>query len=184
MGIAVQASSLTGRMRLRFGVIGNAIIYVRPQIKGNFSVRSLRLLNSQRANWVSCVALNSMMNRREFQKFLDRDKHCWHCGSTGDDLVPQHRANRGAGGASKISKLNQPSNIIVMCAQANFLMEHDAAFAERARLFGWKISRYDDPALQVCYDLPRGVYCILGNDFSRVEIHNYGKGERWESQNF
>lgn len=173
MGTAVQASSLTEVTRLRFGVIGNAIIYVRPQIKGNFLVRSLRLLNSQRANWVSCVALNSMMNRREFQKFLDRDKHCWHCGSTGDDLVPQHRANRGAGGASKISKLNQPSNLLVFCSRANFELEHSAEFAERGRLFGWKLSRYADPTQEPVYDAFTGVWCILTNDFARVELHNY-----------
>ena len=116
------------------------------------------------------------MNRATFAKYLDRDKQCWHCGSDGDDLIPHHRANRGHGGAGKQSILNQPSNIILMCSQANFLMEHDAEFAARARLFGWKISRYAEPTEEVCYDLWRGVYCYLGNDFARVEVHNYGKG--------
>jgi hypothetical protein len=116
------------------------------------------------------------MNRREFEQFLARDKHCLHCGSTGDDLVPQHRANRGFGGASKGSKLNRPSNLIVFCAEANQLIESDAEWAARARLFGWKLSRWDDPSTRPVYDLPNAIYCILGDDFSRIELHNYGKG--------
>ena len=180
MGIVGHLLRLTALTRFSYGVIGREIISVRPSKRESFLVPLQQLWSSQRANWVSCVALNSMMtmNRREFNKFLERDKQCWHCGSTADDLIPHHRANRGSGGASKISKLNKPSNIIVMCGQANYLMEHDAEFADWARMFGWKISRYDDPALQVCYDLPRGVYCYLGDDFARVEVHNYGKREK------
>jgi hypothetical protein len=26
------------------------------------------------------------------------------------------------------------------------------------------------------WDGPKQVYCILGDDFSRIELHNYGKG--------
>ena len=114
------------------------------------------------------------MNRATFAKYLERDRVCWHCGSDGDDLIPHHRANRGHGGAGKQSILNSPSNIILMCSEANFLMEHDAEFAARARLFGWKISRYADPLSEAVYDLSKGVYCILTNDFARVELHNYG----------
>lgn len=131
------------------------------------------LWSSQRANWVSLVALNSMMNRREFQKYLDRDKHCWHCGSTGDDLIPQHRANRGHGGASKLSDLNKPSNLIVLCSQANYELENNAKFAERGRLFGWKISRYADATQEPVFDAWKGVWCILTNDYERIELHNY-----------
>lgn len=167
---------LTVQMRLRFGVIGNAIICVRPTIKGSFLAVLPPLLNSQRANWVSRVALNSMMtmNKKAFAKLLNRDGHCWHCGSTGDNLIPQHRANRGHGGASKISKLNQPSNLIVLCSDANFMLENLADFAERGRLFGWKISRYADPATEPVYDAWKGVWCILTNDYERIELHNYG----------
>ena len=116
------------------------------------------------------------MNRRDFDKLIARDRHCLHCGATDDTLVPQHRAGRGFGGASKDSKFNRPSNLIVFCSLANFLIEHDADWAAKARLFGWKLSRWADPAVEPVYDLPNAVYCILGDDWSRVELHNFGKG--------
>jgi len=116
------------------------------------------------------------MNRREFDKLLARDKHCLHCGKTDDTLIPQHRANRGFGGAGPKSVLNLPSNLIVFCAEANGLIESDAVWADRARLFGWKLSRWVDPSVTPVYDLPNMIYVILGDDFSRFELHNYGKG--------
>jgi hypothetical protein len=116
------------------------------------------------------------MNRREFDKLLARDKHCLHCGKTDDTLIPQHRANRGFGGAGRKSVLNLPSNLIVFCAEANYLIESDAVWADRARLFGWKLSRWADPSVTPVYDLPNMIYCILGDDYSRVELHNFGKG--------
>ncbi len=117
------------------------------------------------------------MKPKEFLRLLERDGgRCWHCGSSGDDLIPQHRANRGFGGASTGSKFNKPSNLIVMCSRANFLMEFDADFAARARLFGWKLSRWADPTVVPVWDGPKQVYCILGDDYSRIELHNYGKG--------
>jgi hypothetical protein len=116
------------------------------------------------------------MNRREFDKLLARDKHCLHCGKTDDTLIPQHRANRGFGGAGRKSVLNLPSNLIVFCAEANGLIESDAVWADRARLFGWKLSRWADPSTTPVYDLPNAVYCIIGDDWSRVELHNFGKG--------
>jgi hypothetical protein len=116
------------------------------------------------------------MNRKEFDKLLARDKHCLHCGRIDDTLIPQHRANRGFGGAGKKSVLNRASNLIVFCAEANSLIESDAVWADRARLFGWKLSRWADPSTTPVYDLPNAVYCILGDDFSRVELHNFGKG--------
>jgi hypothetical protein len=117
-----------------------------------------------------------MMNRREFDKLLARDKHCLHCGKTDDTLIPQHRANRGFGGAGRKSTLNNASNLIVFCAEANGLIESDAVWADRARLFGWKLSRWADPTATPVYDLPNAVYCIIGDDWSRVELHNFGKG--------
>jgi hypothetical protein len=116
------------------------------------------------------------MNRREFDKLLARDKHCLHCGKTDDTLIPQHRANRGFGGAGRKSTLNNASNLIVFCAEANQLIESDAVWADRARSFGWKLSRWADPSTTPVYDLPNMIYVILGDDFSRFELHNYGKG--------
>jgi hypothetical protein len=116
------------------------------------------------------------MNRRDFEKLLARDKHCLHCGRVDDTLIPQHRANRGFGGAGKDSVLNRPSNLIVFCAEANTLIESNADWADRARLFGWKLSRWADPSTIPVYDLPNTVWVILGDDFSRFELHNFNKG--------
>jgi hypothetical protein len=82
------------------------------------------------------------MNRKQFQKYLDRDKACPCCGKTGDELIPQHRQNRGMGG----SKLrNNPANIIVFCSIGNGLMESNSTFASLARDYGWKLTAGQDP---------------------------------------
>jgi hypothetical protein len=82
------------------------------------------------------------MNKKEFQKYLDRDTACPHCGTTGPELVPQHRANRGMGG-SKVR--DRPSNIIVICSFANGLMESSPHFAALAKSKGWKLLAHEDP---------------------------------------
>ena len=106
------------------------------------------------------------MKRKEFQRFLDRDGHCPHCGRTDDTLVPNHRANRGVGGFKAGDK---PANIVVLCSRANGLIEADAQEAETARRFGWKISRYDDPANVPVYDAVTGRWWFLDNDYGRSE---------------
>ena len=57
------------------------------------------------------------MNGREFAKYLARDLHC-PCGCQGaeDTYVPQHRRGRQMGGSTE---RHTPSNIIVMCSEAN-----------------------------------------------------------------
>ena len=82
------------------------------------------------------------MNKKQFQNYLDRDVACPHCGTTGPELIPQHRANRGMGG----SKLrDRPSNIIVFCSYGNGLMESSSGFAALARTLGWKLMAHEDP---------------------------------------
>lgn len=104
------------------------------------------------------------MNRAQFQRFIDRDQHCPHCGTTDDTLVPQHRANRGHGG---YKAGNQPANIIVLCSRMNGLIESDPEAAEVARLHGWKIGRYQDPLTTPVHDLPNGTAWILDNNYGR-----------------
>jgi hypothetical protein len=104
------------------------------------------------------------MNRQQFQKFLDRDAHCPHCGKTDETLVPNHRANRGFGG-SKAG--NQPANIIVLCSTANGLIESDPVWAETARDYGWKLRRYEDPAEAPFYDVVHGDWFLLDNNYGR-----------------
>ena len=109
------------------------------------------------------------MTPKEFQKYLARDGHCWHCGSTDDDLIPHHRKNRQMG--SKNSSANKDSNVIVMC-QFNFLMEADAVSAARARHYGWKLESYEDPETKPVYDAYVGEWYLLKNGFRRVEFDN------------
>jgi len=107
------------------------------------------------------------MKRKEFQKFLDRDKHCPHCGTTDDTLVPQHRANRGMGG---FKEGDQPANILVLCSLANGLIESNAKDAETARRFGWKIGRYMDPTTAPYYDAVTGIWWLLDNAYGRGRV--------------
>ena len=83
------------------------------------------------------------MNKKEFQKYRDRDKACPHCGTDGPELVPQHRQNRGMGGSKE---RNRPSNIIAFCSIGNGLMESSSGLASLARSYGWKLYVHQDPA--------------------------------------
>jgi hypothetical protein len=105
------------------------------------------------------------MTPKEFQKYLARDKRCWHCGME-EDLIPHHRLNRGAGG--KNSKANQSSNIIVMCARINDLMESNGAWAAIARERGWKISSWQEPEEVPVFDFCSGKFYKINNSFRRA----------------
>jgi hypothetical protein len=108
------------------------------------------------------------MNKKAFDKFLERDKCCSHCGTTDDTLIPQHRANRGMGGSRA---LDRPSNIIVLCSAANFMLESNARFAEMGRLFGWKLERHQVPEFTPVY-MGDG-WWLLDNDFNRTPVPNH-----------
>jgi hypothetical protein len=82
------------------------------------------------------------MTKKEFQKYLDRDRACPHCGTNGPELIPQHRLNRGMGGSKE---RHRPSNIIAFCSIGNGLMESSAGFAAMARVMGWKLYAHQDP---------------------------------------
>jgi hypothetical protein len=104
------------------------------------------------------------MNKKQFQKFLNRDKHCYHCGSAGEDLIPQHRANRGMGG----SKLRErPSNVVAFCSLTNGLIESDAQMAQDARWFGWKLETWEDPLETPIYDRSTGYWYLLDDSYGR-----------------
>ena len=105
------------------------------------------------------------MNRKEFARYLERDRHCLHCGSTGDDLVPQHRANRGHGG---YKAGNAPSNIIVLCSLYNGLIESNAILAAEARENGWKLQRHEDPGQVPVYDVVNEAYWLLDNNYAHT----------------
>ena len=81
------------------------------------------------------------MKAAEVKKLRVRDEWCWHCGATAN-LVPHHRANRGAGGSKVLDNLQ---NVILVCASFNGEMESDPAVAAWARDLGLKLSRYSSP---------------------------------------
>lgn len=104
------------------------------------------------------------MTKKEFQKFLDRDGGCVHCGDT-ETAVPNHRANRGMGGSRKRAV---PSNVVVLCAAMNGLIESSAEYAEIARSNGWKLSASDNPESSPYYDLQAGRWFLADNFYSRI----------------
>lgn len=101
------------------------------------------------------------MTPKQFQRYLDRDQICYHCGAT-EGLVPHHRANRGMGG-SKARHI--PSNIIVVCSQINGLMESDAVIAEQAYEYGWKLYSWEDPREVAVYNAFTGFWVKLDDNF-------------------
>lgn len=106
------------------------------------------------------------MTPKQFQKYLDRDRHCLHCGAT-EALAPNHRANRGHGG-SKSAEV--ASNVVILCSLFNGLIESDAKAAGMAKRFGWKISRYDNPKEMPVYDVVVGEWFFLNDDFTRERL--------------
>lgn len=104
------------------------------------------------------------MTKKEFDKYLARDLHCYHCGLIDDTLVPQHRLGRGMGGKNK--QANQVSNIIVFCSEANGLIESSSLLANMARTYGWKLRAGQEPANTPIYDC--GKWYLLTEDFRRI----------------
>jgi hypothetical protein len=104
------------------------------------------------------------MTPKEFAKYLTRDVGCYHCGITDDTLIPQHRANRGAGG----SKLrDKPANIIVFCSAANGLLESDAALATQGRAYNWKLYSWQNPELEPVYETHTDSWWLIDNNYKR-----------------
>jgi len=107
------------------------------------------------------------MNKKEFDKFLQRDKYCLHCGVQDDTLVPQHRRNRGMGGSVSRSK---PSNVIVVCSLSNGLFEASEAHSVTAQAYGWKLRAGESPEWAPVYDAYAGVWYVLDDEYGRIEV--------------
>lgn len=108
------------------------------------------------------------MNYKDFKPILERDGgRCYHCGLTGDTLVPQHRAGRGMGGTSK---KDNPANLIAFCSIANGMIEANSEWAENARAFGWKIHRWQDPEQVAVKELWSGLSWLLAADGTRTLV--------------
>ena len=69
-------------------------------------------------------------------------------------------------GGSKV--LDRPANIIVLCSEVNGLIESDAGWAARAREYGWKLSRWQEPENEPFYDLATGTWNLINNTYGRT----------------
>lgn len=108
-----------------------------------------------------------MMNKKTFQKLLDRDKACLHCGLVDDTLILNHRGNRGMGG---FKAANNPANLIVLCSAMNLKIESNAVYANLALDYGWKISKHADPLIQPVYSVVDGEWWLLDDEFGRKVV--------------
>jgi len=93
----------------------------------------------------------------------DGDVCAWS-GVETDTLVPHHRANRGAGGFKAGDRL---SNLVLVDAIANGRFEHD--LQHKAKLLGFKISRYADPESIPLFHKAWG-WVLLKDDGSVVRL--------------
>jgi hypothetical protein len=104
---------------------------------------------------------------KEFQKLIDRDGGgCLCCGET-EAIAPNHRSNRGMGGARKDSYLNKPSNLVTLCSLTNGAIESNAVEAARAIKYGWKVSKYTDPKTVPVFDAKLGRWYLLDDSHGR-----------------
>ena len=97
------------------------------------------------------------MNKKQFQKYLDRDGGCVHCGDV-ETAVPHHRLNRGMGGSKE---RDVPSNIICLCSVMNGLIESSSEAAQTARDYGWKLVNGQDPILTPFFHAVQGEWLVL-----------------------
>lgn len=104
------------------------------------------------------------MNPKAFQKFLDRDLGCAHCGIIDDTLIPNHRQNRGFGGSKE---RNKPSNIVVLCSAFNGLIEANADAAALAQAHGIKLMSWQDPESEPIYYAAESAWYLLDNQGNR-----------------
>ena len=104
------------------------------------------------------------MKNSDLQKLRNRDQWCWHCARE-DNLVPHHRANRGAGGSKILDGLQ---NLILVCAEYNGAMESNAKVAALARDYGHKLSRYQSPTAP-CFDVWSRKWYVLDEKGSKFE---------------
>ena len=107
------------------------------------------------------------MTEKEFKKYLARDGHCYHCGTTDETLIPQHRRNRGMGGAKSRSNA---SNVIVLCSLFNGAIEASTEASMTAQKYGWKLRQGQEPQDTPVFDSWNGTWYLLGDDFQKKEI--------------
>lgn len=110
------------------------------------------------------------MKPKDFEKLLERDGYCLHCGET-EAIAPNHRINRGMGGSKK---LNNWANLLILCSLLNGQIEADHRWARVATKYGWKLKPWDDPLTAPVFDAITGVWYLLDNELGR-KVWNEGK---------
>jgi len=104
------------------------------------------------------------MNKKEFDRLLDRDSYCLHCGER-EAVAPNHRANRGMGGSKE---RDVPSNLMVLCSRFNGEIESNVHASVVARTYGWKLNTWADPKKEPIFDAISGVWYLLDDDYGRI----------------
>ena len=105
------------------------------------------------------------MNKKLLDALRARDGDvCAWSGVETETLVPHHRANRGAGGFKGADRL---SNLVLVDSIANGRFESD--LQQKAKLLGFKISRYADPESIPLFHKVHG-WVLLKDDGSMVML--------------
>lgn len=106
------------------------------------------------------------MTPKQFQKYLERDGGCLHCGET-EAVSPNHRINRQMGGSKA---RDVPSNIIVLCSQMNNAIEADVEHMVTAKFYGWKLATWQDPLRTPVFDTQKNQWFVLDDKMGRKVI--------------
>lgn len=113
------------------------------------------------------MTVGQIVTKKEFAKYLARDRYCYHCGIDDDTLVPQHRRNRGMGGSQSRSNA---SNIVVVCSQSNGMFEASEMASKAAQKYGWKLRAGQDPLDTPVFDAFDGIWYLLDDNYNRIEV--------------
>jgi hypothetical protein len=111
------------------------------------------------------------MKLKEFQKLVDRDQSCLHCGET-ERISPNHRINRGMGGSKLLDK---PSNLVLLCSEVNGLIESNSLHRDLALHYGWKLERWQVPEESPVFNTRTWKWELLDNYYNKVTIEETGQ---------
>ena len=104
------------------------------------------------------------MKPKDFQKLLERDGSCLHCGET-ERLSPNHRINRGMGGSKK---LDHPANFVLLCSEMNSLIESNWFHADLAKHYGWKLQRHQNPLEVPIFNSKTWQWELLDDNWGKI----------------
>lgn len=96
----------------------------------------------------------------------DGGRRCWHCWEEVAVGV-QHRAAKGMGGYVAAERL---SNGLILCNLLNSAAEADQDAAEMCLAYGWKVSKWDDPATVPALEVATGYWWLLDDIGGRRRV--------------